>query len=459
MWKNYIKIGCRNLYKNKVYTLINVIGLAVGLACCLLIFLFVKDELSFDKFQKNRDRIYRIVYHATNGYDFARVPIPIQPLLQDNFSEIESSARVYSRNLSVHIDQNNGMKSSYEEENVLFADSTINDILTFEILAGNPEKFFRDPYTVVLSESSQRKYFGSEDALGKTIIINGKIPLQVVGIVADYPSQSHLEFSMILPFDDMFKIEEDKMEQIMRENLAMNWVISHSYTYVLLKEGYDARGVNDGFAALVKNNAPEQLQVGQSFSLEPMTDWHLHSDSAVLFKPNSDIRYIQTFSAIALITLIIACFNFINLSTANSSKRTREVGLRKVLGARRDQLFSQFMGEAVIISSVAFLLALLITSLALPQLNQITNKTMALSPAMVGGTGLLVFFILFLITGILGGSYPSFILTQINVINSLQGQTNNKTQKGINLRKVLVTIQFTLSIALIAAAILVYNQL
>ena len=458
MWKNYFKIGIRNLYNNKVYTLINIIGLAVGLACCLLIFLFVNDELNYDKFQQNRDRIHRIVYHATNGYDFARVPPPIQPLLKDNFPEIESSARAFNRNLSVHIEKG-GIKSSYEEEHVVFADSSITDILSFQVLEGNPATFLRDPYTVVLSQSTKEKYFAENDALGKTIMVSGDIPLKVVGVVADYPEQSHLEFSMILPYDDMFKIEEDQMEEIMRQNLAQNWVISHSYTYVLLKEGYQASGLDQGFADLVKNNAPEQLQVGQSFSLEPMKKWHLFSDAAALFKPNSDIRFIYTFSAIAFITLIIACFNFINLSTAYSTKRTREVGLRKMMGARKAQLFSQFLGEAIIISFIAFLLAMLIASLALPQLNQITNKAMHLTPGMIGSTGMVIFFLLFLFTGLLGGSYPSFVLTRVHIINSLKGKTNNKVHRGINLRKVLVTMQFTLSIALIAGAILVYNQL
>ena len=458
MWRNYFKIGIRNLINNKVYTLINVVGLAVGLACCLLIFLFVNDELNYDKFQQNRDRIYRVIYHATNGYDFARVPTPIQPLLKDNFPEIEKSARAYSRNLSVHV-ENNGVKSAYEEEDVVFADSALHDILTFNVLEGNPENFLRDPYTVVLSETARKKYFKGESALGKTIMVSGDIPLKVIGVVSDYPDQSHLSFSMILPYDDMFKVEEDKMEEIMRKNLAQNWVISHSYTYVLLKENYQASTVNDGFAALVKNNAPESLQVGQTFSLEPMNQWHLHSDAAALFKPNSDIRFIYTFSAIAIITLIIACFNFINLSTAYSTRRTREVGLRKMMGARKGQLFSQFLGEAIIISFIAFLFSLLLTGLALPQLNQITNKSMELTPVSIGGIGILVFFLLFVFTGFLGGSYPSFVLTKVNVINSLKGKTNNTVNRGFNLRKILVTLQFTLSIALIAGAILVFNQL
>ena len=458
MWKNYFKIGLRNLYKNKIYTAINVLGLAAGMACCLLIYLFVNDELSYDKFQNNYQRTYRVSYHATNGYDFARVPPPIQPLLKENFPAIEASARVFSRSLTVNIDSE-GKNSDYEEEHVLFADSSINKILSFNVLQGNPEKFFKEPYTVVLSQSSATKYFGSNNAYGKSIFIKGSIPIKVVGVVSDYPSQSHLEFSMIMPYDDMFKIEEDGMESIMRDNLAKNWVISHSYTYVLLKEGFEPEPVNAGFADFVKNNAPESLQVGQSFSLEPMKKWHLHSDAAALFKPNSDIQFIYTFSTIALITLIIACFNFINLSTAYSSKRTREVGLRKIMGAKKHQLFSQFLGEAIIISLIALVLALLLASLALPQLNLITNKNMQFTPGVIGVSGFLVFIGLFLFTGILGGSYPSFILSKINVANSIKGKTGSKVYRRFNLRKVLVTVQFTMSIALIAGAIFIYNQI
>jgi putative ABC transport system permease protein len=458
MWKNYLKIGLRNLYKNKIYTAINVLGLAVGMACCLMIFLFVNDELNYDKFQKHYQRIYRIIYHSTNGYDFARVPPPIQPLLKNNFPAIETSARVFSRSISVSINYE-GKNSDYEEEDVLFADSAINKILSLKVLQGNPQNFFKEPYTVVLSKSTATKYFGTESAYGKSINIIGNIPVKVVGVVSDYPSQSHLQFSMIMPYDDMFKIEQDDMENVMRDNLAQNWVISHSYTYVLLKEGFEPETVNAEFAEFVKNNAPEQLQVGQTFSLEPMKKWHLNSEAVALFKPNSDIGFIHTFSAIALITLIIACFNFINLSTAYSSKRTREVGLRKIMGAKKYQLFTQFLGEAIIISLFAFILALLLVSLALPQLNLIANKTLQLSMAVIGVSGFFVFIGLFLITGILGGSYPSFVLSQIKVVNSIKGKTSSNVHGGFNLRKVLVTIQFTMSIALIAGAIFIYNQI
>ena len=315
----------------------------------------------------------------------------------------------------------------------------------------------REPYTVVLSKSISDKYFNGENAIGKNIILQGNMLFKVVGVFKDYPDNSHIKINMLLPYENMFDMENEEASEFMRKNLSYNWVISHSATYVLLKEGFSHHNVNERFPELLKNHANENLQVGQSFSLEPMRDFYLFSDAFATPESKSSIKFVYAFSAIAFITLLIACFNFINLSTAHSIKRTKEVGLRKVLGAYKRQLFGQFLGESIIVSLIGFIFALLILSLVLPSLNQLTGKTLALS-ALIGPTSLGILLLIFVLAGLLGGVYPSYIITRVNVVETLKGKATIKSGK-FSLRKVLVSFQFMISVILISIAIVIYNQI
>ena len=433
------------------------------MACCMLIFMFIKDELSYDRFHSKKDRIYRLLYDATNGMTLARAPITIQPLMTDYFPEIESAARVFIRNASVSIKGEQGIEEdaqNFEEEDLYFADEAFTDIFTFEILAGDKEKWLKVPFTAVLDEETAIKYFGAaEEAIGKIIYLRDDKAFTVIGVAKDFPSNSHMHFNILLPFDNMYDLEQDAAAERMRDNLSRNWVISHSHTFVLLKQDADPAKVNERFASLVKEHAPESLQLGQEFSLQPLEQIHLYSrDIFINPEPQGDIQYVYVFGAIALVTLLIACFNFINLSTVQSMKRAKEVGMRKVMGARKKQLFAQFLGESMVICFLGFVLALGLVNLTLPELNDLTNKSLEmadlLSPKII-----LAFTTIFLFTGFLGGSYPAFHISGLQMLTTLKGKVSERVGKKINFRQVLVIGQFAASITLITGSLLIFKQL
>lgn len=462
MLKNYIKIAIRNIQRQKVFSFINITGLSVGMACCMLIFLFIRDELSYDQFHVKKDRIYRLLYDSSSGITLARAPITIQPLMQDFFPEVEMASRVFVRNASVSIkaeEINSKDDKSFEETDLFFADDAFTEIFTLEAIAGDKANWLVEPYTVVLDEASAIKYFGSTDVLNKTIYLRGDRAFKVNGVVKDFPANSHMHFNMLLPFDNMFDIEEDSAAVRIKANLNQNWVISHSHTFVLLKEGANPTAVDSRTGDLVNTHAPERLRLGQSYRLQPIEKVHLHS-SDIYLNPEAqgDIQYIYVFGGIALITLLIACFNFINLSTAQSMQRAKEVGMRKVMGAGKKHLFIQFLGESMLICLFGFVLSLGLVNLALPKLNELTGKSLELTNLL--NTEIVLSFIgIFLITGILGGSYPAFYISRVNMITTLKGKVSDTVGKKINFRQFLVIVQFAASIVLITGSLLIFKQL
>lgn len=456
MIKNYWTLALRNLKKNSLFSLINVLGLAVGLACCLTIFLYVKNEISYDRFHKKADRIYQVIYTTSSGIDLAQVPPPISPLMESFHPEVAASARMFRRNISVNLGKE-GQGQQFEEENVFFADSAIFDIFSFDILAGDIKSFLQKNGTVWLNEDLAKKYFPSKDPLGETIYINGSNAFKIAGILKDFPSSSHLHFNMLIPWEDMYNLEKEPMAEIMKENLSKNWVISHSFNYVLLKEGYNPGSVNARFDDMVQSHAPEGLRLGQQFRLESIKDIHLLANVELQPEPLGNRQYIYIFSGIAFLTLLIACFNYINLSTAQSIKRSKEVGMRKVLGARKTQLFGQCLSESIILSLIAFLIAIGLVFIALPLLNEISNTNLSLNQLIdlrvVGG-----FLLIFLFTSLLGGSYPSFIISNGKALEIIKGKLRS-SQSRFSLKRVLVMLQFAISIMLIAGSILIFRQL
>ncbi|WPP48386.1 ABC transporter permease [Catalinimonas niigatensis] len=465
MFWNYLKIARRHLVKHSVFAFINVLGLGLGMACCLFIYLFVRHELSYDDFHPKKDQLYRIVYHANNDYDFAQVPPPLAPLVQSNLSGVEATARAYRRSLSVSIPDPTGMGNvqDYEEENVFMVDSTFFRLFELEFLAGNANEDLSQAQKAIINEELAAKYFGEQwqynSPIGQTIMLEGVHPYQIAAVVRDFPENSHLSFNILLPYEDMFALMDDERREGMRENLANNWVISHSHSYVLLKEGVNPAEVDKGMEQLLQTYAPEPLRVGQSFTLQAVPDIYLNPDVYLNPGPVSDISYIYTFVGIALITLLIACFNFINLATAQSLKRSKEVGMRKVLGARKLQLFLQFLGESLLISFLALLLAVLIISVTLPEFNNITQKSFTFAD-LLNGPVLLAFLGIFFLTGILGGSYPAFYTTNIKLALILKNKAPlRKGWANLSLRQALVLVQFTMSIALIAGTVIIFQQL
>jgi putative ABC transport system permease protein len=455
MLKNYFKVAIRNLLRHKAYSLINVLGLSIGLTCCLLLFIYVQDELSYDKFHTKSERIYRLKYEI-NGFNLARSPLPIAPNLASFFPEVEKAARMYNRDASVEIVDQAGNKKQFEEGRIFFADSTIQDIFTFEYVAGDPSSMLKNPFSVVLTDEVAEKYFGNENAIGKTIYLAGNHPFNVTGIIKDFPSASHVHFSMIAPFDNLFDIEQGNGQEL-KQRLNQNWVASHLYTYALLKEGESVETANARFEAFYDKFVPENLKLGQKWSFFPMSDTRLYANLAADPEPVSSITFVYIFSAIAILTLLIACINFINLSTAKSLQRTKEIGMRKVLGAWKTQLVIQFLGESLVVSLVASFIACGLSFYLLPALNTLTDKELVFGD-FITASNALMFLALVLVTAIAAGLYPAFFVTKIDPANSLKGILSNKGKSGLSFRKTLVIVQFTVSIILISGGIIVYQQ-
>jgi putative ABC transport system permease protein len=453
MFKNYLLVAWRNLRNNKLFSFISVLGLALGMTCCFLILLYVRNEISYDRFQKKADRIYRTTYlpkfaGATKGLPV--LPPPAAPLFKNFFPEIEESARLFKR--AAVMGEGN---RKFPEERFFFADPAILKIFSFDFLEGSPEKALTNTFSVVLSAKTAHKYFGNEPALGKTVLLDGLYPMQVSGVVADFPDNSHIHIDLVTNYETMFATLSEQG----RSNLPTNWVISHSITYVLLKPGADPAAVNARFPAFLTRYAPAAFSGGIEYALQPLLAIHLHSDLDAEPEPVGNILYVYIFTGIAIITLLIAGINFVNLSTARSLRRAREVGMRKVLGAGRRQLIRQFLGEALLLSLLAFFLSLILLTLALPAFNELAQKQFTLGDIFSDGVLLSAFLAIFFLTGVLAGLYPAFFLSAYQPMETLKGDFSSGKSKGGILRHALLVFQFTASVALIISTLVVFRQL
>jgi putative ABC transport system permease protein len=459
MLRNYFKTALRNLWKGKGFTAINIIGLAIGLSTCLLILIYVMDEVSYDRYNANADRIFRIdgeVKFGDNHQYMASAPAPVGPTMLREIPEVEKEVRF--RNYGgVRIKKGN---QNIQEDAVIYADSTVFDVFTLPMIAGDAHTALVAPHTLVLTESMAKKYFDAVDVVGRTLLLNDTIPYKVTGVVRDLPAQSHFQFSFFL---SLAVSDEAKNMQ--------EWLSFNLNTYVLLRKGADVQRVQGKVDAMVRKYVGPLLQDVVHISLEdfnkqgnfvrmalmPLTAIHLHSNKDAELGPNGNIQYVYIFSAIAAFILLIACVNFMNLSTARSSNRAKEVGIRKVLGSLKGDLVAQFMLESVLISFVAMLLALGLAWLLLPVFNGLAAKQMTiglfsrswLAPALLG---------LVLVVGVLAGSYPAFYLAAFRPIAVLKGTVASGFKTG-GLRNVLVVFQFSISIFLLVATAVVYRQL
>ena len=461
MLLHHLKIFLRTFWNHKLFTLINVLGLALGMACCFLILMFVMDEFRYDNFHEKADRIYRLNYTPnteSSNEQVARIPPPVAPLLLDNFPEMETVARMYQRSATIEVKQKE-KSNRFEVENIFFADSGLSEIFSFRPLFGDVTKSLRNPSSAILSESTAKRLFGSvENAQDQTILLKSQYPFQVTAVVEDYPGNSHWHFDILAPYENMYGIEGEKVGSILKENLARNWIITHSYTYVLLKEGFGAKSVNEGMKAFVLKHSHERFRDHQSFQLQALDDIHLNETVGIAPEPTGNRTYVYLFLNVAFIILLIACINFINLSTAASLPRAKEIGIRKVLGARKPQIVQQFLFETFLMSFMAFLLAIALVEMALPFLNQLTQKQLSFQSFGQWQIAL-GFFLIFILTGILAGTYPAFFVSRFQPITALRARSS--TQKGANpyLRKGLIGLQLIASLGLIAATIIVYRQL
>ncbi|NUO81311.1 ABC transporter permease [candidate division KSB1 bacterium] len=449
MLKNYLKIAFRNLIKHKGYTAINIAGLAVGMACCYLILLYVRHELSYDRFHEKAERIYRVlVTFEQNGEMSSPITVtaaPIAPALQQEYPEVLATVRL--RETARKILVTYGEKKFYEK-NFYFADAALFELFDFPLQRGDPATALKDPHAIVLSPQTAKKYFGEEDPMGKTLLAQfGKREFKVTGILAGVPSNSHIQPSFIVPFENSGT-----------SNLNNWWGFSY-YAYLLLRDGASAAELEQKFPAFIAKhyaNVPAGFPK-LALQLQPLIDVHLHSNFDDRAGEMGNMTYLYLFSALALFVLVIACINFMNLATARSQHRAKEVGVRKVAGVPRSGLVAQFLGEALLMALIALFVAAGLVEFFLPVFNALSGKILEVNyfqeGAVAGG-----FVAIALLVGILAGSYPAFFLSRFQPVEVLKGRFSRRTG-GARLRQALVVAQFTISIALIAGTVIIHQQL
>jgi putative ABC transport system permease protein len=459
MLKNYILVAFRNITRQKFYALLNVLGLTVGISACLLITLYVKDEISFDRFHQDADRIYRINLDAKLSAQEIAVAVsspPLAPALVNEVPEVESAVRVLGTGNPVI---KYGEKA-IAQENVFFADSNFFTFFTFPLLEGDPNTVLAQPNTLVLTERSAEKYFGKETAVGKLLSVgNDTTTYMVTGVAQNPPANAHFKFEVILAGESAPQFKDPI------------WMNNFLYTYFKIYPNASATVVKQKLDDLTVKYIGPNVEQFMGMSLEqfkqqgsrfgytiiPLTDIHLHSHYQAEIEPQGDIQYIYLFSAIAIFMLIIACINFMNLATARSAGRAKEVGLRKTLGSLSSHLIAQFLAESFLFSLIAALLALATVYLILPLFNFLAGKEL-LFESLLHTQLLMVLAGVIVLVGLLAGSYPAFYLTSFKVTEVLKGKVR-EGMKGGTVRSGLVVFQFSISIILIIATTVIYQQM
>jgi putative ABC transport system permease protein len=458
MLKNYIKIALRNFLKHKGFSFINIFGLAIGVACCVLIVLYVLDEVSYDRYHEKADQIYRVgIRGFVNNSLFHGVVTcaPMAQTLVDEFPEVTSATRLQSPGFPVFRYED----KVFSEERVFWVDQAFFDVFTVPFIKGNPKTALDQPNTIVLTRSMALKYFGDEDPIGKNLNADNRRDYLVTGVVKDVPRNSHFHYDFLASLITY----EDSRSPI--------WVSNNYYTYVVLQEGTSSEAFEAKLDELVKKYVGPQIEKALSITLEqffasggkwdyfiqPLTGIHLHSHLDYELEPNGDIAYVYIFSIIAIGILLVACINFVNLATARAANRAREVGIRKTVGSNRGQLIQQFLSETTIMSFFAVLLALLAIQVLLPLFNIITGKELAV-PYIQNVLTIPLLLGLVLFIGILAGTYPAFFLASFDPVLVLKTKMSGRSKKS-NIRNVLVVFQFTVSIVLIVGTIIVSRQL
>jgi len=472
MIKNYLKTGWRNLAKNKISSIINISGLAIGLACIILISMYVKDELSYDRFFKDANRIYRVNLDGKMGNDqfiVGHTPPPAGAALANNFPEIESYTRIFLPGDEIIHYENRGQKNSLTEKNVLVVDSNFLKFFNYPLVSGDAATCLNAVNSLVITQKAAKKYFGDESPIGKTLVFDEfKTPFTVTGVLKDIPKQSSLQFDVL----------QSSASVPVIKYFNWSWVWLQMGTYVKLRKNVP---IDEASIAKLEGKFPQMVavqaasafkRIGQPFDefkrkggkwdlrLQPIADVHLYSASiGTRYFEQGDIKYVYIFSAVGLFIMLLACVNFMNLSTAQCARRAKEVGIRKVLGSLRKQLMRQFIAESMLYSVLAAIIAVLIVILVLPAFNQLADKDLSIKVFLSFKTWLSI-ITLVIITGLMAGIYPAFFLTSFKPVNILKGSNLfNNTSNGFFTRNALVVFQFTVSTVLVICTIVVYKQL
>ena len=451
MLKNYITIALRNLLRQRGFAIINISGLTIGLTVSALIILYIVHELGYDRFHENSRRIYRVAIHGEISGQELNVAVsspPFGPALVNDFPEVVDYTRVNPPHNSLFAFGD----EKYYEDDILFADSSFFKLFTIPFIYGDPETALEVPRSIVLTESVATKYFGDEFPVGKVLRYNDQADLTVTGVCEDYPDNSHFTFQALISYSTLVEFQGERWMNTWG-NFAM-------YNYIMLDEQANLESLMAKMPAFFEKYMSEEIQeadISFEIDLQPVTSIHLHSNLMAEIGNNSDISYIYILIAITIFILILASINFMNLSTAKSANRAREVGIRKVVGSTRQNLVRQFIGESVIISLISLFITFFLIELILPAFNDITGKDLDMQ-YILDWQLTLGFFLLAIVVGIFAGSYPAFYLSAFNPIRVLQGRLKAGSSNS-PLRNALVFIQFTVSITLIIGTAVIYRQL
>lgn len=444
MFKNYIKTAYRNLYKTKVFSLINFIGLTVGLTCFLLIMLYVKFEFSFDRYHKNADSIYRIIVDTHEFYrgkdQVSITQAPLAEALKEELPEVVNAAKMKVRDVFIHHNE------QLFPETVIYADPEILELFTFPMSTGDKKIAMQVPYSLLLTRKSAEKYFGSRNPVGQTLSIDNS-EYHVTGVLENIPENSHFHFDFLSPFSTY--------EDIIGRDRVSQWSSWSYYTYVQLRENTDPAQLEPKLTDLLKRHDEDSAQ---TFRLQPLKDIHFYGRTNFDIEPNSDIRNIYLFSTIAVFILLIACFNYMNLSTACASRRLKEVGIRKVVGATRKSLVRGFLFESFLITLASLFLSIYFVKLLLPAFGALMNTELGFNLIIEEGTLLLLIGVV-LFVGLASGLYPALALSSFRPASILKGNYKLTTRGSFFFRNTLVSLQFVISIALIFCSLVVYKQL
>jgi putative ABC transport system permease protein len=448
MLKNLFKIALRNILKDKTYSAINILGLTIGITCSMFLFMYILDELSYDRYHKNADNIYRIVSNIKepdNAFTWAIAQVPMAQELRNNYPEVKNAVRFYGTGRTEY---RNGEKK-FNEEDFFLTDSTVFDMFTYEFLAGDPTTALDNPFSIVLTETVAKKYF--EDpimAVGQSLQNKQNEEFKITGIIKDVPYNSHFRFNALISRNTRPNSD------------GGSWGNFGVFTYIQLPEGYDLSKMNATLEKIVKervNPIFEQFNIKVAYELQRITDIHLHSKIQDEAEEGGDISYIYIFGAVSAFMLIIACINYMNLATARSANRAKEVGIRKVMGSQRKQLIMQFITESVVLTFIALVVSVGLIYALLPAFNDLANKHLPFSYVLQARVILSLLGIVFF-AGIVGGSYPAFYLSGFNPVSVLKGKLSAKGGSVI-FRRGLVVLQFSISIFMLISTLVVFDQL
>lgn len=450
MIQSYLIVAIRNLLRHPAYSLINVVGLAIGMAACILILMYIQDELSYDRHHENADRVYRLVDDIESGgqtIETAGTPPGWAPALKRDYPEVEQFVRMRGTQSAWLITRG---ESQFYEKKIIWAEPALFELFSVPFVSGNPRTALTDPYSMVVSEEMAFKYFGEEDAVGKIIDVDQRWDFVVTGVMRNMPANSHTRSDMFASFSTLKAMGLDPDDSENHDN---------NYTYLLLHEGASPEELEAQLPAFLERHAGDKFREAGVIlkpSLQPLVDIHLHSHRESELEPNGDIRYVALFMIIAFLIPLIACINFVNLATARSAMRAREVGVRKVVGSDRSRLIRQFLGEAVVMAALAMIVAVSLAHLALPAVNAIAGKQLTFP--LSNGLVLAALACGTVVIGLAAGCYPAFYLAGFLPVEVLKGSLESGA-RGLGLRKVLVVIQFAMSIFLVVSTAIIFDQL